>query len=374
MNYTSEKIFFERIVENIKSCLLLINLSEDVLYLNKEAAELFQSKLPHIQALTSPIIKQTHTTPPKLKEVVSSAIYQVLKDIIHQVARSKGHSRIESISVPGSETMIGLTVYPIHNDIGSIIGLIFIAKNITNILKKQQLDNLNQKMIENIKTGLLAISPENHIMFVNETGKEVYHIRTKHPEGKPMEDVIPTPLAAAIEKSILSIQKTGRKHRTDAIEIIEGNETYYVGFTGSAVFPDGKEKPDIPIGYVFSGAIITEIVIAEREKEEYLKQVKSLIKAIKEVKSGKFHPESIELITKRQDELGELAKVFQQTAKTIMEREQQVKEQMSILKSKINESEKEKELFEITNSHFFQSLKEKAGTLRNQMKVGKNHE
>jgi DNA repair ATPase RecN len=74
--------------------------------------------------------------------------------------------------------------------------------------------------------------------------------------------------------------------------------------------------------------------------------------------------ESLDDIASRQDALGQLGRVFQRMAREVYAREQSVKQQVQELRIQVDETRKEREVAEITESEYFQQLKQKARKLR----------
>jgi DNA-binding response OmpR family regulator len=100
----------------------------------------------------------------------------------------------------------------------------------------------------------------------------------------------------------------------------------------------------------------------------YLKDVGRLTSAAAAVEAGKFAAEMLAAIVKRPDELGQLARVFQRMAQEIAAREEQLKQQIQVLRIEIDEVKKSRQVAEITETDYFQELQEKAKVLRRQAK------
>lgn len=102
-----------------------------------------------------------------------------------------------------------------------------------------------------------------------------------------------------------------------------------------------------------------------RDKEiEYLTEVGQVTHAAAAVEKGQFQPESLTMVSRRSDELGQLARVFQRMASEVVAREQRLRQQVSDLRIQIDEAKKTREVAEITESEYFQQLQQKAKRLR----------
>jgi len=106
-----------------------------------------------------------------------------------------------------------------------------------------------------------------------------------------------------------------------------------------------------------------------RDQEiDYLQQVGRVSAAAAAIKANTFQPESLDEVAGRSDELGQLALVFQEMARQVYAREQQLQRQVQQLRIEIDQARNASEVAEITESDFFQQLLGKADELRNRIK------
>ena len=102
-----------------------------------------------------------------------------------------------------------------------------------------------------------------------------------------------------------------------------------------------------------------------RDQElEYLRQVTCLTDAAAAVETGTFDPGCLADVALRADELGQLARVFQNMAREVYAREQRLKQQLQELRIEIDEVKKAQQVAEITETDYFRELSEKAQRLR----------
>jgi hypothetical protein len=73
-------------------------------------------------------------------------------------------------------------------------------------------------------------------------------------------------------------------------------------------------------------------------------------------------------VSRRPDELGQLARVFQRMAQEVAAREQQFKHQIQTLRVEIDEAKKSREVAELTETDFFAQLRKKTKVLLNESK------
>jgi two-component system, cell cycle response regulator len=107
-----------------------------------------------------------------------------------------------------------------------------------------------------------------------------------------------------------------------------------------------------------------------RDQEvDYLQQVGRVTAAAAAIKANTFQAVSLDEVAKRPDELGQLALVFQEMARQVYAREQQLQRQVQQLRIEIDQERRAREVAEITESDYFQQLLGKADDLRNRIKA-----
>lgn len=101
-----------------------------------------------------------------------------------------------------------------------------------------------------------------------------------------------------------------------------------------------------------------------REDYEYMQQFARVTAAAAAMEAGLYVPESLDEVSARTDELGQLSRVFQRMVRQVEQREQRLKMQVAELKIEIDEVKKAHQVAEITETDYFQQLRQKANTLR----------
>jgi HAMP domain-containing protein len=86
------------------------------------------------------------------------------------------------------------------------------------------------------------------------------------------------------------------------------------------------------------------------------------------VKSEAFDPAVLTPVAARTDELGQLARVFQNMGAQVVNREQNLKQQVLELRIEIDEAKKKREVDQIVDSDMFRDLQKKANELRNRQR------
>jgi CheY-like chemotaxis protein len=97
---------------------------------------------------------------------------------------------------------------------------------------------------------------------------------------------------------------------------------------------------------------------------EYLEQVGHVMSAAAAVEEDTFELSSLDGVALREDALGQLARVFCQMAQEVQARQERLKQQVRELTIEIDQARREKTVAEITDSEYFQSLRNQSDTLR----------
>src|SRR5207249_9657301 len=92
--------------------------------------------------------------------------------------------------------------------------------------------------------------------------------------------------------------------------------------------------------------------------------VAGLTAAAAAIEAETFEPGTLSAISRRRDELGQLARVFDRMAREVYAREQRLKQQVEALRVEIDQAAREREVAEITETEYFQQLEQRAGELR----------
>jgi methyl-accepting chemotaxis protein len=98
---------------------------------------------------------------------------------------------------------------------------------------------------------------------------------------------------------------------------------------------------------------------------DYLEQVKVVMGAAAAVEENRFEISTLDQLAKRDDALGQLARVFQRMAREVRLREEKLKQQVTELKIALDETRQKKKVAEITDSQYFKDLQKEADALRN---------
>jgi two-component system cell cycle response regulator len=99
-------------------------------------------------------------------------------------------------------------------------------------------------------------------------------------------------------------------------------------------------------------------------EQEYLEQVGQVVAAAAAVEAGTFESRQLDAVTRRDDALGQLGRVFQRMASEVQARERRLKQEVRKLRIEIDEGRATRQVAEITETEYFQDLQRKVAELR----------
>ncbi|HKD75750.1 MAG TPA: PAS domain-containing protein [Ktedonobacterales bacterium] len=109
---------------------------------------------------------------------------------------------------------------------------------------------------------------------------------------------------------------------------------------------------------------ITEQKRAEMVLRAYVENVAVVTAAAAAVEVGTFAPQTLDGVAARDDDLGQLARVFQRMAREVQAREHLLHQQVQQLRIEIDQTKKQRAVAEITESEYFQQVQQRAADLR----------
>ena len=92
---------------------------------------------------------------------------------------------------------------------------------------------------------------------------------------------------------------------------------------------------------------------------KYLEQVQLVTQAAAAVETESFEIDSLNSVSQRDDELGQLARVFQNMANQVKIREKKLRQQVQELQIKIDREKQSEQVAEIVQTDSFKNLKQK---------------
>ncbi|MUG97850.1 HAMP domain-containing protein [Scytonema sp. UIC 10036] len=117
-------------------------------------------------------------------------------------------------------------------------------------------------------------------------------------------------------------------------------------------------------------AAIASLVLAQ----SITKPIRSLTCAAQALERDDFEPQTLAPASRRQDDMGQLVRVFTNMAEQVKEREQKLKQQVMELNIAIDEVKKARQVAEVTGTDYFKQLQKKAQKLRDRSVTGSETE
>ena len=123
---------------------------------------------------------------------------------------------------------------------------------------------------------------------------------------------------------------------------------------------------DVSLAETVAGQIAGAVENARLFDEllEYVDQVGLVTDAASAVESGDFEVGSLDEVGRRDDALGQLARVFQGMVREVAAREQALRREVQQLRIEIDETRAARQVDEITESEYFLRLQAKVDQLR----------
>jgi CheY-like chemotaxis protein len=105
-------------------------------------------------------------------------------------------------------------------------------------------------------------------------------------------------------------------------------------------------------------------------EREYLVQVGLVTDAAVALETDGFEAASLDGVASRTDALGQLARTFQRMAREVQAREERLRQEVRELRIEIDAARQERQVAEITETDYFQSLRSRAAELRRSVSEG----
>ncbi len=131
---------------------------------------------------------------------------------------------------------------------------------------------------------------------------------------------------------------------------------------------DRLTQTALTIGIFTLVIFAVESIVATTITGQVLMPVLRLIDAAKSIENETYDMSMLDGVALQEDEIGHLARVFQQLSKTVFARTEKLKEQVVELKIEIDETKSSKQAQKIMESDFFKGLEESASIVRTQRK------
>ncbi|MDX2216755.1 MAG: cache domain-containing protein [Oculatellaceae cyanobacterium bins.114] len=274
--------------------------------------------------------------------------------------------------VPGIDSAITL------EDQGRLLGVISIAfdlKQIAAFLKHLQGDRDGAIFIVNSRGELIAFN-DPQAMEYTLTGQDTAKLITiAGSKNNYLSFAYQTFQANNVSLTQL------HSRFSDIFRDPETGERYYISiaplnhldWSVGTVIPESNYLGEInrnktTLFFIVSGFIVVAAGTAMFLTDRFIaRPVMNIAKAAADIEAEKFEINCLNQVAKQDDELGQLARVFQNMAREVYAREQRLKQTVQELRIEIDETKRKKQVNEIVESDFFQDLQAKARVARNRL-------
>ena len=136
-----------------------------------------------------------------------------------------------------------------------------------------------------------------------------------------------------------------------------------------AVWDDLVSKESAVESFYFAGIVslfvlVLGVMVSVFMARRVTGPVMRLKEAATSIESGNYDTRTLDLVSNRSDEFGQLSRVFQQMAREIHFRENSLKQQVKELKIEIDKVKQAEEVAEIVGTDYFKELRKKAKEFR----------
>lgn len=310
------------------------------------------------------------------REISESQIYYAPARPFYSVAiPNPGEDAWTDLYLFATGNVVGLDssiTFEENQKIVGVISISFALKQISDYLEKLDIAKYGGIFIVNSKNEMVAFSKPSELVGTL--------VGDQKPELKKIGES---------DDPLLTIASYTLQHNSIALGNMDALETflvkdpnsrrkYYVSFkplpyldwTVGTVIPESYFMTEINknkrnLAFIIAGLVLGTSVLAALLAERFLaKPILAVAGVAGDIKSGNFELSDLDSVSVRQDEFGQLARVFKAMAREVYEREQKLKQQVQELTIEIDEEKRQQEVKEVTESEFFQELQEKARLIR----------
>ena len=266
---------------------------------------------------------------------------------------------------------------PVRSDRGEIVGvavLKIMEKDIGEIVNRVQLDSASYAFLVD-RQGVIISHPDKSLLYRSlaplspETQKQI--ATDKRYRFAQIESLDLPELARVM---------MGAKEPSHTSYYSQLDQTrQMVGFAPLEVQPWvlGVNKPEAqfaaPLNRLIwqNGSSVLVVggitaIIALLLARSIARPIRALTDAAQALEQGNFNLQRLALVSRTQDDMGRLVRVFLHMAEEVRDREQKLKQQVIALRIEIDETKRDSHVAEITENEHFQQLYKKIKKLREQ--------
>jgi len=292
----------------------------------------------------------------------------------YKVAKEKGKVAWSSIYTFSAKRILGITsAIPLLDNIGKFRGVCGIdvsLKQISEFLIKQKIGKTGKAFIIERSGEIVASSIPNTL---ESTANKP---RVKATDSS--QPIIIQRTAEHLFKKWTNLELIDGKQPLSRFQI-DGKEQFVhvsplannwgLDWLIVVVIPESDFLDDFNKAALFTlfiGLSVTAVatVLGLLAARRITKPISTITGAAAAIEDETFDPESLKIVAWREDELGQLARVFQRMAVNVTDRQQQLKQHVKELDSEIGKFKKERQTAGLKETHYLQDLLKKARKLR----------
>ncbi|MFB8792561.1 MAG: cache domain-containing protein [Potamolinea sp.] len=307
-------------------------------------------------------------------KLISSNNYDPRTRDWYKAAKESGKAAWSPIYKFSSKKMLGITPsMPIMDDTGKLRGVMGIdisLKQISEFLSKQEISKSGKAFIIERSGEIVASSiPETPLFTADkerinatDSSQPIIIQRTAQHLLKDLSN-----LGKIKEKPLISRFKIdGKEQLVNAIWLKNnwGLKWLIVVVIPESDFLENFNKAAIFTLFVGLSVTAAATFLGLLAARRIAKPISTITDAAAAIEEENFDPESLQVVAWREDELGQLARVFQHMAVNVSDRQQQLKQHVKELDLEIGKFKKERQTTGLKETHYLQDLLKKARNLR----------
>lgn len=293
----------------------------------------------------------------------------------YQAAKEAGKATWSPIIVFSARPILGISpvmpVYDKNGDLYGVLGINLTLSELTDFLRS------------------LDISPTGEAIIIERTGDMVATSGDEPPFTTTAEGTQDRLKATDTTDPLIRATALNLFSRFESLDNISQSEQFTFDFEGNRIFveiaplQDGRGLDWLSVvmipeqdftGPVFENlqntvllgvlVLIVATLIGLFLSGWIIRPIFAVSDTAAAIEDGEFELASLESVTHRTDELGQLARVFKHMAEEVHAREQRLKREVQQLRIEIDETKRKQQVSEIVETDFFMDLQAKAKDIR----------
>jgi len=290
-------------------------------------------------------------------------------------AKQAGKATWSDVFVSTTDNALTITrATPIYNSSGGLQGVVGINISLKQIREFMRQSRPSDKwdifLAEN--NGSLVATTDELPIFEN-SGKQTQRFKATDSKNRRLKDasLVLQSQFGGFQKlqnsQVIEFESNGEKYIVSTLRLESGIE---LDWTMGIIVPksifmqeiDANNRVTLIIIVVMLGVnILIGLVISTW----LLRPIKNLTKAAKGIQEESFNPEELDSVARRNDELGQMAQVFQEMGNTITERQSGMKSQLSELREEKDKAKMTANDSQMGLNNWAQSIVSRSRSARN---------